>query len=91
MDLLHDLKILQKLGNHAQYAACSLDSIPTKILKDVLPEIAKPITNILNSCLKDTHVPNYMKNGIVTCTTAKLCLQNNIKIVSYRVKVHLES
>jgi len=42
-----------KLVNSSKSTTCMLDPIPTKLLKEMLPEVIDPLLNIINSS-KDT-------------------------------------
>src|SRR5258708_14702513 len=46
-------------------ASCSLDPIPTKLLKSCLPALIMPITNIVNLSLSEGVFPDSYKNSIV--------------------------
>ena len=46
-------------------ASCSLDPIPTKLLKSCLPVLIMPITNIVNLSLSEGVFPDSYKNAIV--------------------------
>ncbi len=47
-------------------ATCSLDPIPTELLKSCLPALILPITNIVNLSLSEGIFPDQFKNAIVT-------------------------
>jgi hypothetical protein len=47
-------------------------------LKDIQPEIAKLITDIINLCLKDAYVPLDMKIAIATPLLKKASLDPNV-------------
>jgi len=44
---------------------CLLDSIPTKLLKEVLPVVEEPLLNIINSSLSLGHVPRIFKLAVI--------------------------
>ena len=46
-------------------ASCSLDPIPTYLLKSCLPALIQPITNIVNLSLSEGAFPDSYKNAIV--------------------------
>jgi hypothetical protein len=46
-------------------ASCSLDPIPTSLLRNVLPSLAPAITEIVNSVLSSGEFPNDLKSAIV--------------------------
>ena len=41
------------------------DNISSKLLKQILPEISRPLTHIINLSLKTGYVPNFMKESII--------------------------
>ncbi len=67
----------------ASKATCSLDPIPTNLLRDVLPVIAPVITNIVNSCLSSGTFPSELKSAIVKPLLKKPSLDSN-NLKNYR-------
>jgi len=53
-----------------------LDAIPTKLLKEVLPEVTDPLLNIINSSLSLGYVPKTSK-----LTMIKLLVKNHDLII----------
>ncbi len=52
---------LYKLVKSAKPTTCMLDPIPSKLLKEVLPEVTDPLVAIINSSLSLGCVPNTFK------------------------------
>ncbi len=44
---------------------CLLDSVPTKLLKELLPVEEEPLLNIINSSLSLGHVPKPFKLAVI--------------------------
>ena len=60
--------------------SCSLDPIPTKILKQVLPSILPIITSIVNKSLTQSQMPKSLKQAVVTPLLKKATLdKENLK------------
>jgi len=55
-------------------ATCSMDALPTSILKQCLPALIKPITAIVNRCLSDGMFPTAFKKALVKPLIKKLSL-----------------
>src|SRR5258708_3668591 len=64
-------------------ASCSLDPIPTKLLKSCLPALIMPITNIVNLSLSEGIFPDSYKNAIVKLLYKKHSLPHE-DLSSYR-------
>ena len=58
-------KELCKLVKSSKSTTCMLDPIPTKLLKEMLPEVVHPLLNIINSSLSLGYVPKTFKLAIV--------------------------
>ena len=56
---------IQKTIVEASSKLCSLDSLPTNVLKDVLPEIMPLVANICNELLQNGHLPVSQRHAIV--------------------------
>ncbi len=56
---------LYKLVKSAKPATYMLDPIPSKLLKDVLPEIIDPLLAIINSSLSLGYVPKTFKLAVI--------------------------
>ncbi len=52
---------LYKLVKSAKPTTCMLDPIPSKLLKEVLPEVTDPLVAIINSSLSLGYVPKTFK------------------------------
>jgi len=59
-------------------ASCSLDPIPTSLLRNVLPSLAPAITEIVNSVLVSGEFPNDLKSAIVQPLLKKSSLDSEI-------------
>lgn len=85
---LHCFKIIEheelvKIINSSKPATCMLDSIPTKLLKELLPAIGEPLLNIINSSLSIGHVPNSYKLAVIKPIIKKPQLDTN-NLANYR-------
>ena len=54
-----------KLVNSSKSSTCMLDPIPTKLLKEMLPEVTDPLLNITNSSLSPVYVPKTFKLAMI--------------------------
>ena len=76
---LHDFKPatkeeIQKLILKSPTKSCTLDPIPTFLLKDCLDELLHIITAIINASLKTARVPKSFKKAVVTPLIKKATL-----------------
>ncbi|XP_056596745.1 uncharacterized protein LOC130415219 [Triplophysa dalaica] len=56
---------LSKIIRSSKSTTCMLDPIPTKLLKEMLPEIIDPLLSIINSSLTLGHVPKAFKVAVI--------------------------
>ncbi len=56
---------LYKRVKSAKPATCMLDLIPSKILKEVLPEVIDPILAIINLSLSFRYAPKTIKLAVI--------------------------
>ncbi len=56
---------LNKLVKSAKPTTSMLDTIPSKLLKEVLPEVIDPLLAIINSSLSLGYVPNTFKLAVI--------------------------
>uniref|UniRef100_A0A3B1JTA7 Reverse transcriptase domain-containing protein n=1 Tax=Astyanax mexicanus TaxID=7994 RepID=A0A3B1JTA7_ASTMX len=56
---------LEKIISSSNSTTCTLDAVPTKLLKQVLPDIIKPLLMIVNSSLTLGHVPKAFKTAVI--------------------------
>ena len=63
--------------------SCSLDPIPTNILKDLLPELLPYITVMCNKSLREGHLPSSQKFAILSPIVKKAGLDADV-VQSYR-------
>ncbi len=49
----------------AKPTSCMLDPVPSKLLKEVLPEVIDPLLNIINSSLSLGYVPKTFKLPVI--------------------------
>jgi hypothetical protein len=68
------ISVIKKSSN----ASCSLDPIPTTLLRNVLPSVAPVITEIINSVLSTGVFPKDLKSAIVQPLLKKSSLDNEI-------------
>uniref|UniRef100_A0AAR2KHK1 Reverse transcriptase domain-containing protein n=1 Tax=Pygocentrus nattereri TaxID=42514 RepID=A0AAR2KHK1_PYGNA len=61
---LHHLE-LEKIISSSNCTTCTLDAVPTKLLKQVLPDIIKPLLTIVNSSLNLGYVPKAFKLAVI--------------------------
>ncbi len=54
-----------KLVKSAKSTTCLLDPIPSKLLKEVLPEVIDPLLAIINSSLSLGYVPKSFKMAVI--------------------------
>src|SRR5437870_10683756 len=64
-------------------ATCSLDFIPTRLLKSCINSLIQPITTIVNLCLAEGIFPDDFKRAIVTPLHKKHSLPHE-ELSSYR-------
>ncbi|MGK2863852.1 MAG: RNA-directed DNA polymerase [Chitinophagaceae bacterium] len=64
-------------------ATCELDLMPTKILKECLPVLVKPITIIINKCFSEGKFPSIFKQALVAPLHKKHSLPKD-ELNSYR-------
>ena len=79
---------LMKIVMASKPSSCILDSIPTKLLKELLPVLGPPMLNIINSSLSTRCVPNSLKVAVIKPLLKKPNLDpENIKktICLYRI------
>jgi len=60
-----------------------LDPIPTKLLKEMLPDVIDPLLNIINSSLLLGYVPKTFKLAMIKPLVKKTQLDHT-KLVNYR-------
>ena len=58
--------------------SCSLDPIPTTVLKDCIAEVAPAILDVINSSISSSTVPSYFKHALVTPLLKKNGLDSDI-------------
>ncbi len=56
---------LYKLVKSSKPTTCMLDPIPSKLLKEVLPEVIDPLLAIINSSLSLGYVPKNFKLAVI--------------------------
>lgn len=56
---------LYKLVRSSKSTTCMLDPIPTKLLKEVLPEVIDPLLSIINSSMSLGYVPKMFKLAVI--------------------------
>uniref|UniRef100_A0AAR2KJT6 Reverse transcriptase domain-containing protein n=1 Tax=Pygocentrus nattereri TaxID=42514 RepID=A0AAR2KJT6_PYGNA len=56
---------LVKIVSSAKPSTCILDPIPTGLLKEIFPEITKPILSIINSSLSLGYIPKTFKLAVI--------------------------
>ncbi len=56
---------LYKLIKSSKPSTCMLDPIPSKLLKEVLPEVIDPLLAIINSSLSLGYVPKNFKLAVI--------------------------
>ncbi len=56
---------LYKLVKSSKPTNCMLDPVPSKLLKEVLPEVIDPLLNIINSSLSLGYVPKTFKLAVI--------------------------
>ena len=74
---------LSKLVKSSKSTTCMLDPIPTKLLKEMLPEVIDPLLNIVNSSLSLGYVPKTFKLAIIKPLIKKPQLDPR-ELVNYR-------
>ncbi|XP_077094295.1 uncharacterized protein LOC143746358 [Siphateles boraxobius] len=72
-----------KLVNSSKSTTCMLDPIPTKLLKEMLPEVIDPLLNIINSSLSLGYVPKTFKLAMIKSLVKKTQLDPT-ELVNYR-------
>ena len=68
---------LSKLFKSSKSTTCMLDPIPTKLLKEMLPEVIDPLLNIINSSLSLGYVPKTFKLAMIKPLVKKRNLIQN--------------
>ena len=56
---------ISKIVQRSAIKLCSLDSIPTKLFKNILPTLVPIITYIVNKSLQTSSFPLYLKQAII--------------------------
>ncbi|MGL5674454.1 MAG: reverse transcriptase family protein, partial [Plesiomonas shigelloides] len=74
---------LSKLVKSSKSTTCMLDPIPTKLLKEMLPEVIDPLLKIINSSLSLGYVPKNFKQAIIKPLIKKPQLAPG-ELVNYR-------
>ncbi len=74
---------LYKLVKSAKPTTCMLDPIPSKLLKEVLPEVIDPLLAIINSSLSLGYVPKTFKLAVIKPLIKKTQLDPK-DLVNYR-------
>ncbi len=74
---------LYKLVKSAKTTTCMLDPIPSKLLKELLPEVIDPLLAIINSSLSLGYVPKTFKLAVIKPLIKKTQL-NPKDLVNYR-------
>ncbi len=74
---------LYKLVKSAKPTTCMLDPIPSKLLKEVLPEVIDPLLAIINLSLSLGYVPKTFKLSVIKPLIKKLKLDPK-DLVNYR-------
>ena len=69
-------------------ATCDLDFIPTKLLKSCLDPLLRPITHLVNLCIREGTVPDIFKQSLISPTLKKPTLPKD-DLSSYRPISHL--
>jgi hypothetical protein len=72
-----------KIIAEGKSATCTLDPIPTTLLKNVLPVTAKLICQIVNLSLSEGRLPDELKKAIIKPTLKKLILDAEL-LCNYR-------
>ena len=62
----------------ASNSTCSLDYIPTKILKSCLPVLLTPITKLINLCLAESCLPSDFMHAVITPILKKDSLSKDV-------------
>uniref|UniRef100_A0A8C1ZG26 Reverse transcriptase domain-containing protein n=1 Tax=Cyprinus carpio TaxID=7962 RepID=A0A8C1ZG26_CYPCA len=75
---------LYKLVKSSKPTKCMLDPIPSKLLKEVLPEVIDPLLTIINSSLSLGYVPKTFKLAVIKPLIKKPQLDPK-KLVNYRL------
>ncbi len=79
---------LYKLIKSSKPTTCMLDPLPSKLLKEVLPEIIQKRINIINSSLSLGYVPNPFKLAVIKPLIKKSQLDPK-ELVNYRLILNL--
>ena len=72
-----------KLVKSSKSTTCMLDPIPTKLLKEMFPEVIDPLLNIINSSLSLGYVPKNFKLAMIKPLVKKTQLDPT-ELVNYR-------
>ncbi len=56
---------LYKLVKSSKPTTCMLEPVPSKLLKEVLPEVIDPLLNIINSTLSLGYLPKTFKMAVI--------------------------
>ncbi len=75
---------LYKIVKSAKPTTCMLDPIPSKLLKEVLPEVIDPLLAIINSSLVLGYVPKTFKLAVFKPLIKKTLLLDPKDLVNYR-------
>ena len=85
LEFFHQLSIdeITKLVKASATKSCSLDPLPTHLLKDCLVELAPAIANVVNLSLAESTFPQEMKQALVTPLIKKPTLNREV-LSNYR-------
>ncbi len=75
---------MYKLVKSAKPTTCMLDPIPSKLLKEVLPEVIDPLLAIINSSLSLGYVPKTFKLAVIEPVVKKKTQLDPKDQVNYR-------
>jgi hypothetical protein len=71
---------MMKIIMASKTSSCILDSIPTKLLKELLPVLGPPMLNIINGSLSTGCVPNPLNLAV----TKPLFKKPNLSFLSFK-------
>ena len=69
---------ISKLVGSRPNKTCSLDPIPTCLLKSCMPALLQPLTSIVNSSLSSGHFPEALREAVGTRVIKKASLDKNV-------------
>ena len=92
-DLLCHLTLIREIIKHPKCRSCTLDPLPTLLLKQSVDVLGSPPTNIINMSLTSGVFSSFLKKGFVSPSTKKetLNISEFSSYLCYKRRFHIEA